>query len=278
MHRTILVAATPDDAGREAFALAVALARPIGAQVVLGAVEEVHGGIPSRGADGLDALLAGLEPLRENAPPDVPVSVDGTRSRSVAHGLHDLATKLDAQLLVLGPSHRGTISRALHGDTAAGTVFRASCGVAVAVGPHTGHAPQRIGVAWDGTPEADEALEWAVQLAERTAGTVQLIQVGEPRHPEDRPLRKDSGQLLETMRQGIERRAPATTKLLWGDAGPQLIEASHGLDLLVLGSRARGALRRTLFGSVSHEVLHGAHCPVVVLPHGVHALVDTAAV
>ncbi len=278
MHRTILVAATPDDAGGAALVLAVALARATGARVVLAGVAQIHGDEPSQGDDGLDALLARLEPLRDTVLADVPVSIDGTSSTSVVQGLHDLAVRLDAQLLVLGPSHRGTIGRALHGDTTADTIFTAPCGVAIATGSPTTHALRRIGVAWDGTPEADGALEWAVQLAQRTAGTVHILYVGEPRHPEGTTLRPEAGQLLETVRAAAEHRVPATAKLLWGDPGPVLADVSHDLDLLVLGSRARGPLRRTLLGSVSNEVLHGAHCPVIVLPRGVYAPVDTAAV
>jgi nucleotide-binding universal stress UspA family protein len=66
--------------------------------------------------------------------------------------------------------------------------------------------------------------------------------------------------------------------VLWGEPGPALTQASADLDLLVMGSRTQGRVRRTLFGSVSNELLHHSHCPLVVLPRGVHAPVDTAAV
>lgn len=62
------------------------------------------------------------------------------------------------------------------------------------------------------------------------------------------------------------RRCPDQARM--GDAAPVLVEISRGLDLLVLGSRARSPVRRILLGGVSSDVLHGARCPVVVIPRG----------
>jgi nucleotide-binding universal stress UspA family protein len=67
------------------------------------------------------------------------------------------------------------------------------------------------------------------------------------------------------------------TKLPWDDAAPMLREATRELDLLVLGSRASSGLRRVVQGSVSTDVLHGAHCPVVVVPAGVHPTLSAPA-
>jgi nucleotide-binding universal stress UspA family protein len=43
-------------------------------------------------------------------------------------------------------------------------------------------------------------------------------------------------------------------------------QSAEGLDLLCLGSRGYGPVRRVLLGSVSSELLHEVYCPVVVVP------------
>jgi nucleotide-binding universal stress UspA family protein len=50
-----------------------------------------------------------------------------------------------------------------------------------------------------------------------------------------------------------------------GAPAPVLIEASKGADLLVVGSRGRGAFAGMLLGSVSQHCVSHAECPVLVV-------------
>jgi nucleotide-binding universal stress UspA family protein len=52
---------------------------------------------------------------------------------------------------------------------------------------------------------------------------------------------------------------------------------SENLDLLVCGSRGYGQVRAVLLGGVSRRVITEAHCPVIVLPRGVPASLQSFA-
>ena len=47
----------------------------------------------------------------------------------------------------------------------------------------------------------------------------------------------------------------------------ELVDASQGADLIVLGIRGGGGFARLLMGSVSSEVVQHSGCPVVIVPH-----------
>jgi nucleotide-binding universal stress UspA family protein len=62
--------------------------------------------------------------------------------------------------------------------------------------------------------------------------------------------------------EGVER------TVVHGPAGPTLCQLAAELpaDVIVLGSRGLGGLRRAVLGSVSDHVVRNAGCPVVVCP------------
>lgn len=57
-----------------------------------------------------------------------------------------------------------------------------------------------------------------------------------------------------------------TAEVTLGDPGKLLREASRNAQLVVVGSRGRGAVASALLGSVSRAALHGAESPVMVVP------------
>lgn len=56
------------------------------------------------------------------------------------------------------------------------------------------------------------------------------------------------------------------SRVVEGHAGSVLLDQAKGAVLVVVGSRGRGELAGMLLGSVSHQVLHHASCPVTVVP------------
>lgn len=55
-----------------------------------------------------------------------------------------------------------------------------------------------------------------------------------------------------------------TTEFTLAAPAATLVEKSKRADMVVVGSRGRGALARTVLGSVSTALVHRAHCPVTV--------------
>ena len=139
-----------------------------------------------------------------------------------------------------------------------------------------------ITVGIDGSSHSTRALEWAVneaavRHAPLTVLTVHLVlQSGWTGNPVIFP--KDSEE-LEKERQAAEEMTLKVTSQL-GEARPasvkvravsgfpsqELIGASHEADLMVVGSRGAGGFAKLVAGSVSSQVVHHAHCPVVVVP------------
>ena len=63
-------------------------------------------------------------------------------------------------------------------------------------------------------------------------------------------------------------------RVIHGAAAPALLAEAQQADLIVVGSRGLGGFKGLLLGSVSHQVVSHAPCPVVVVPE--HERPDTA--
>jgi nucleotide-binding universal stress UspA family protein len=57
-----------------------------------------------------------------------------------------------------------------------------------------------------------------------------------------------------------------TVKAVHGVPAEELINASRGADMVVLGSRGAGGFKHLLMGSVTTQVAHHAHCSVLIVP------------
>jgi nucleotide-binding universal stress UspA family protein len=73
----------------------------------------------------------------------------------------------------------------------------------------------------------------------------------------------------EVLRQAVaalpEPRPPLSTEVRYGGAAECLAEAAAGADLVVVGSRGKGAVARVLLGSTSDRVVHVCPKPVLVV-------------
>ena len=141
-----------------------------------------------------------------------------------------------------------------------------------------------LGVAYDGSVESRSALQTAIALARRCHGELTVLTVADYPHYGYATAwsvlsageivdaeRRSKQAILDEGLAAIPSGVQAGGRLLTGAAGNQLSDASADFDLLVVGSRAYGSMRRTLLGSTTRKLIHSAGCPVLVMPRGTEA-------
>jgi nucleotide-binding universal stress UspA family protein len=136
--------------------------------------------------------------------------------------------------------------------------------------------PKRILAAHDGSKDADQAFETALDLAAVCGARLQVVSVATPPEP---PTRVETEATLEAATQhyeeifeGLRRRAAGQgvdleTRVLVGHPAEQILRLAGdtGADLIVVGHRGRSTIREWLFGSTSRRVVSHAACSVLVV-------------
>ena len=266
----------------DALALADLLAGLIGGAPVL--VHNHSYGAPSNlpepqegghlGRSASDLAFARVQKLARRYPE---AGVRLTHAPSPAQGLQESVARENAQLIVVGPSHRSGLGQTLPGSVGERLLSGARVPVAIAPRGYADAVPSLglVAIAFDGSPESCLALDWAADLARSSRSNLRVISVhaptayagfGFPATSVDPAIRRG---LQEEQSAAIAAYdGPVESIVPDGDPARTLIEASQEADILVMGSRGYGPLRAALLGGVSHYVIRHAACPVVVLPRG----------
>lgn len=207
-------------------------------------------------------------------------------ARAAAHGLHDLAESEEADAIVVGSSRHGPIGRVLAGSVASRLLHGAPCPVAVAPAGYRERERSGLAVvacAFDGSDEARLAAQHAEHLARRAGAALRLLAVREPElifGIDQVPGAYDSAELAKAERKRLtqeledaaSRVGPGVEvqhELLEGSAVEALsAAAADGVDLLVVGSRAYGPVRRVLLGGVSSGLVRSSPAAVLAVPRG----------
>jgi nucleotide-binding universal stress UspA family protein len=261
----ILVGYNGRPESRDALALTTMLARVLRSRVVLAWVQPVAPlDVP------YEAILGPVQARAENALAEVVRELhdDGVEAESrvglfgsAAQGLQDFAEQESADLVVVGSSHRGRLGRVVAGTVGTRLLNGAPCPVAVApkgfADTSQGYI-RHVGVGFDGSPESEQALQWAERLAFTTQAELRLLVACEEAPERARRVLTDGLDRVTDCR--------ATGMVRAGAAAEQLTLHSATVDLLVVGSRGYGPLRRVLLGTVSGHLVEQSHCPVVVTP------------
>jgi len=299
----ILVGYVPTEQGADARALGVDLARVCRADLLLVSVVAglwiehvgheigpplVHSGGRDRAASALKEAAGALAGLPGIGQVDRRLEVSSSPSR----GLHDTAVTDHADLIVVGASHHGPVGHVVLGSVGERLLSGAPCAVAIAPRGHAARDSRevrRVAVAFDGSREAQLAFRTAYELARRTEAALHVLMVIEPPAaipgqfvplPGLEPVMvMERGEALQRQEQAAQNALDSaladigddTTverRVLFGtDPASAILElARTNVDLLLLGSRAYGPMRRAVVGSVSTAVVRHAPCPVLVMP------------
>ena len=289
----IIVGIDLSEQARDALVLARALSAALGTELIVAAAvgNEVMAGPGYSYSDSArDYYTAVKECVRDE--------LGSTRFEwrelqdTPAHGLERLARTEEAEMVVLGSTHRGRLGRVLPGSVAESLLHGAPCAVAVAP---RGYASEqrgglaRIGVGVDGSDEAREALGLAAAVACHEDANLCLMTVAyqvaemsiarfsiQPREWDQAREDKARGDVLDRAIGDVLDLALSNTeglvvvgRLLHGAPATALAEASADFDLLCVGSRGYGPVGRTFVGSVAAKLVRSAHCPVVVTPRAI---------
>ena len=183
----------------------------------------------------------------------------------------------DGDEIVVGATGHGGFVEGLLGSVAMSVVHRSHVPVIVVpaqpvaeIGPEM----SKIVVGLDGSAESARALDWAygeavLSGAELTAVHGWIYPYAsqyEPRTQMELDAMTELKASLESLGSRLtEGVVHIHTRLVEKSPAEALLDESADADLIVVGSRGRGALRASLLGSVSRTVVQHANCPVAVI-------------
>jgi nucleotide-binding universal stress UspA family protein len=186
-----------------------------------------------------------------------------------------------AGLLVLGgrPPPSGDLPAMLDRSVGGRVAGRARCPVVVVKRlpdrPCSG-PPPRVVVGVGGTASSAAAVDFAFRAAAQRGLSMTAIHAWTPDTPADLegvsgPVGESEARARAVLDEAVARGAsravdvPIEPRLVYGDPVATLVRESEGAALVVVGSRGRGTVRATVFGSVSRSVARRVCCPAVVV-------------
>jgi nucleotide-binding universal stress UspA family protein len=276
MFREVIVGVDGKPNSRDAVLLAAKLVGERG-RITLANVHDDHTLVGADISDiARDEALALLARERDAAELDADLVAVG--ARSVGHGLHEIAERREADLLVVGSCSRGALGRLLLGDDRRASLDGAPCAVAIAPAGYA-RRPRpiaKIGVAYDDSPESEQALALARDVAsQHRSALVALTVVSIPSYSYGVTRAIDWTEVIDGMvneaRERLAHLDGVDGRVIRGVAVEELAAWSGAVDLLVVGSRGYGPVRRVVFGSTSEFLARSTSCPLLVLRRGVAA-------
>jgi nucleotide-binding universal stress UspA family protein len=274
MFEQVLVGVDGAGSGRDATALAARLAAA-GSSLTL---MHVHPGLLTVShavrPELEDADRIQIEETLEKVRADAAVEAELAIVQGPAPGqvLHEQAEARGFDLLVLGSSHRGALGRAILGDDTRAALNGAPCAVAIAPSGYAdqGKPFETLGVGYDASPESEMALAASREIAARYHARVRALRIVPP------PSHWYAGTIPPVLLELDEIVAEADREMQaldgvdghadYGLPAEDLAAFSREVDLLIVGSRSYGPVRRLIHGSTSNYLQRHARSALLVLP------------
>jgi len=135
---------------------------------------------------------------------------------------------------------------------------------------------QRILIATDGSEHSFRSTQYAVQLAKKFNGMIDIVYVVDGNRAKTDVLNStdkyDIKQKREEKIKGVKdmvinENIPCETHILHGEPGPTVVDFANenGFDCVVVGSRGLNQFQTMLLGSVSHKIAKRSDCPVLIV-------------
>ncbi len=212
---------------------------------------------------------------QERSAADVAAELVNIVSTNPGRGLHAHAEKQGADLLVVGSCRHGAFGRTMLGDDARAALNGAPCAIAIASRGYAEHSLPlaKVGVGYDGAPESKAALAVAREIAASSGATLHALQVVSLNVYSysgivPAAIGESIDTFLEEASKRLEELPGVEGHVAYGIIGEELAAFGDRVDILVVGSRGYGPIRRMVLGSTSNYLERHARCPLLVLPRG----------
>ncbi|WP_248959920.1 universal stress protein [Sphaerisporangium perillae] len=259
-----------DDAAREGSALRIVHVRePWANEYPFHRVEGFNESL----TDYCEGVLAKAAEQARERRPGVTVSTELSTGAVVERLRHESE---HSDTVVLGSRGMGGFAGLVVGSVGTGLAGHAAGPVVIVRGAREERFGE-IAVGVDGSPHSEAALRYAFDQARLRGARVHAVYAWSM--PMFSPFVAGYADVTRDIFEAGAQRikqwlapwrdeypdVPLVESAICGHPTPALVEASEKADLVVVGSRGLGGFGGALLGSVSHGVLHGAHCPVAVV-------------
>lgn len=286
MFSRVLVGIDEETHGRDAVALAQRLVGSSG-HITLA---HVHQGSRSAGClpRGGDRAHKQLDLAREQESLELLAAVKSQHgfdadvrtisSFRIGEGLHRLAERTNADLLVVGSSRKGRNGRVFLRDETLHAINGAPCAVAIAPLDYARYGTEldEIGVGYDGSEASRSALALTRLLASRVGCRVCAF-AALPLPAYEFPLEawdtftQAVHDTEQAARDQIESETGVTAYAACGEAADEIAVFSGSVDMLVVGSRDYGPRGRLVHGSTVERLARFARTPLMIYTRGSRA-------